>query len=207
MSKINRKIAIFIAFLTLVVVSGLLIKMPVNTNTSAPESQVAGIYIQFKDGISEPEVKDILQNINMTLNYSMEYDTNTTDERYYIIVDKDNWDIRREISKGMKEEKKEWITTSPAHVIRKGDNYVFTVSEQAVQDKKFLAILDKYNIKVKKFTWCEIHFENPDGSRYVIQEKNAKRIKNELEQNENIFTVDFSYIYPPYDPTTKETVL
>ncbi|WP_279385150.1 UPF0228 family protein [Methanosarcina barkeri] len=106
MSKINRKIAIFIAFLTLVVVSGLLIKMPVNTNTSAPESQVAGIYIQFKDGISEPEVKDILQNINMTLNYSMEYDTNTTDERYYIIVDKDNWDIRREISKGMKEEKK-----------------------------------------------------------------------------------------------------
>ncbi len=43
--------------------------------------------------------------------------------------------------------------------------------------KKFLAILDKYNIKVKKFTWCEIHFENPDGSRYVIQEKNAKRIK------------------------------
>ncbi|WP_279385151.1 UPF0228 family protein [Methanosarcina barkeri] len=30
---------------------------------------------------------------------------------------------------------------------------------------------------MKKFTWCEIHFENPDGSRYVIQEKNAKRIK------------------------------
>jgi Uncharacterised protein family (UPF0228). len=103
MSKINKKIAIFAAFLTLVVVAGLLIKIPVNTNTPAPESQVAGIDIQFKDGISEPEVKDILQNIiSMTLNYSMEYDTNTTDERYYIIVDKDNWDIRREISKGMK---------------------------------------------------------------------------------------------------------
>jgi hypothetical protein len=141
MSKINKKIAIFAAFLTLVVVAGLLMKMPVNTYTPAPESQVAGIYIQFKDGISEPEIKDILQNIiNMTLNYSMEYDTNTTDERYYIIVDKDNWDIRREISKGMKEDKKEWITTSPAHVIREGDNYFFTVSEQAVQDKKFLAI-------------------------------------------------------------------
>jgi len=203
MSKINRKIAIFTAFLTLVVVSGLLIKMPVNTNTPAPESQVAGIYIQFKDGISEPEVKDILQNIiGMTLNYSMEYDTNTTDERYYIIVDKDNWDIRCDIRKGMKEEKKEWITTSPAHVIREGDNYVFTVSEQAVQDKKFLAILDKYDTRVKKFTWCEIHFENPNGSRYVIQEKDAIRIKNELNQNENIYTVYFSYIFPPYDPTT-----
>jgi len=177
--------------------------MPVNTNTPAPESQVAGIYIQFKDGISEPEVKDILQNIiGMTLNYSMEYDTNTTDERYYIIVDKDNWDIRCDIRKGMKEEKKEWITTSPAHVIREGDNYVFTVSEQAVQDKKFLAILDKYDTRVKKFTWCEIHFENPNGSRYVIQEKDAIRIKNELNQNENIYTVYFSYIFPPYDPTT-----
>ncbi|WP_279385157.1 hypothetical protein [Methanosarcina barkeri] len=28
------------------------------------------------------------------------------------------------------------MTTSPAHVISEGDNYVFTVSEQAVQDKK-----------------------------------------------------------------------
>jgi hypothetical protein len=207
MSKTNKERAVLIIFLTLLLIAGLLIKMPVNTNTPAPESQVAGIYIQFKDGISEPEVKNILQNINMTLNYSMEYDTNTTDEKYYVIVDKDNWDIRREISKGMKEEKKEWITTSPAHVIREGDNYFFTVSEQAVQDKKFLAILNKYNIKVKQFTWCEIHFENPDGSRYVIQEKDAIRIKNELEQNENIVTVDFSYIYPPYDPTTQETVL
>ncbi|MCC4768312.1 hypothetical protein FXW07_17345 [Methanosarcina sp. DH1] len=202
MSKINKKQAVLIIFLTLLLIVGLLIKMPVNTNTPAPESQVAGIYIQFKDGISEPEVKDILQNISMALNYSMEYDTNTTAERYYIIVDKDNWDIRRDIRKGMTEEKKEWITTSPAHVIREGDNYVFTVSEQAVQDKKFLAILDKYDTRVKKFTWCEIHFENPNGSRYVIQEKDAKRMKNELEQNGNIFTVDFSYIFPPYDPTT-----
>lgn len=202
MSKINKEQAVLIIFLTLLLIVGLLIKMPVNTNTPAPESQVAGIYIQFKDGISEPEVKDILQNISMALNYSMEYDTNTTAERYYIIVDKDNWDIRRDIRKGMTEEKKEWITTSPAHVIREGDNYVFTVSEQAVQDKKFLAILDKYDTRVKKFTWCEIHFENPNGSRYVIQEKDAKRMKNELEQNGNIFTVDFSYIFPPYDPTT-----
>ncbi len=201
MSKINKEQAVLIIFLTLLLIVGLLIKMPVNTNTPAPESQVAGIYIQFKDGISEPEVKDILQNISMALNYSMEYDTNTTAERYYIIVDKDNWDIRRDIRKGMTEEKKEWITTSPAHVIREGDNYVFTVSEQAVQDKKFLAILDKYDTRVKKFTWCEIHFENPNGSRYVIQEKDAKRMKNELEQNGNIFTVDFSYIFPPYDPT------
>jgi hypothetical protein len=197
MSKINREIIIFTAFITLVVVAGLFIKMPVNTNTNtpAPESQVAGMAIQFKDDTSEPEVKAVLQNINMTMNYSMEYDTNTINERYYIMVDKDNWDIRREISKGMKEEKKDWVTSTPSHVIREGDNYIITVSEQAVQDKKFLAILDKYDTRVKKFTWCEIHFENPDGSRYGIPEQDAIRIKNELEKNENIFTVQLSYIY------------
>ena len=131
----------------------------------------------------------------MTMNYSMEYDTTSRGEIYYIMVDKDNWDIRRELSKGMKEEKKDWIISSPAHVIREGDYYVFTVSEQAAQDEKFLAILDKYDIRVKKFTWCDIRFLFNDGPlRYWISEKDAIRIKNELNQNENIFTVQLSYI-------------
>ncbi|MGA9190069.1 MAG: UPF0228 family protein, partial [Methanosarcina sp.] len=64
------------------------------------------------------------------------------------------------------------------------------------QDEKFLAILDKYDIRVKKFTWCEIRFLFNDGPlRYWISEKDAIRIKNELDQNENIFTVQLSYIY------------
>lgn len=75
------------------------------------------MHIQFKDGTSESEVKSILQNINVTGNYIITYDTNTTDERYYIIVDKDNWAIRSELNKAMREEKKEWIIPS-AHVIR-----------------------------------------------------------------------------------------
>jgi hypothetical protein len=186
---------IFTSFLILVVVVGLCIKMPVDTKTPVSELKVAGMTIQFKDGISEPEVKSILQNINMTMNYSMEYTTTTWGERYYIMVDKDNWDIRSELSKGMKEEKKDWILSSPAHVIREGDYYVFTVSEQAIQDEKFLAIVDKYDIGVKKFTWCEIHFRLNDGLKYWIPEKDAIRIKNELDQNENIFTVYPDYIY------------
>ena len=195
MSKINKGIVIFIVILILVVVAGLSIKMPVNTSTPAPEVQVSGMAIQFKDGISEPEIKDILQNINMTMNYSMEYDTTSRGERYYIMVDKDDWDIRRELSKGMKEENKDWIIYSPAHVIREENYYVFAVSEQATQDEKFLAILDKYDIRVKKSTWCEIRFRLNDGLKYWIPEKNAIRIKNELDQNENIFTIELDYIY------------
>ena len=86
MSKINKKIAIFIVFLTLVALGGLLVKVPVeDTKTPDPESQVAGMTIQFKDGISESEVKALLQNYNMTRNYGMTYDTNSP-EKYYIML-------------------------------------------------------------------------------------------------------------------------
>jgi hypothetical protein len=196
MSKINGRIAVFIIFFILVMIAGLFIKTPVNTQTPYSDSQVGGLFIQFKDRVSESEVKSILQNINMTRNYRMEYDTNTTDERYYIMLDKDNWDIRNELNKAMKEEKKDWILSSPSHVIRKGDYYVFAVSEQAIQDEKFLAILNKYDVGVKRFVWCDIRFLNDNGPlTYWIPEEDAIRIKNELEKNENIFTVQLSSIY------------
>jgi hypothetical protein len=198
MSKINKEIAIFIVFLTLVAFWGLFVKVPVeDAKTPDTESQVAGMTIQFKDGISESEVKAILQNYNMTRNYRMTYDTNSP-EKYYIMADKDNWsDIRRELVKEMKEDKKDWTISSPADVTRKGDYYVLPVSEQAIQDEKFLAILDKYDIGVKKFIWCKIRFLYSDGPlTHWIPEEDAIRIKNEIEQNESIFTVQLSYLYP-----------
>ncbi|WP_269430189.1 UPF0228 family protein [Methanosarcina siciliae] len=77
------------------------------------------------------------------------------------------------------------------------------MSGQAIQDEKFLAILDKYDIGVEKFIWCDIRFLYSDGPlTYWISKEDAIRLKNELEQNENIFTIRFDYLYPPYDPTT-----
>jgi phosphoribosylformylglycinamidine (FGAM) synthase PurS component len=197
MSKINKEITIFIVFLTLVALWGLFVKVPVeDTKTPDPESKVGGMAIQFKDGISEPEAKAILQNYNMTRNYRITYDNSS--EKYYIMADKDNWsDIRHELVKEMKENKKDWTISSPAHVIKKRDYYVLPVSEQAIQDEKFLAITDKYDIGVKKFIWCDIRFLYSDGPlTYWIPEENAIEIKNELEQNQNIFTVQLSYLYP-----------
>ncbi|MDY9927702.1 UPF0228 family protein [Methanosarcina sp.] len=197
MSKINKEIIFLIIFFILVMIAGQFIKTPVNTQTPDPDSQVGGMAIQFKDGISESEAKAILQNYNMTRNYRMEYNTNHTEERYYIMVDKDNWsDVRSELVNEMKKDRKIWTTSSPAHVIKKGNYYVLPVSEQATQDEKFLAILDKYNIGVKKFTWYKIRYLYIDGPRtYWTPKEDAIRIKNELEQNENIFAVQLSYIY------------
>lgn len=131
----------------------------------------------------------------MTRNYRMTYDANDTDERYYIVVDKDNWAIRNELNKARSEVNKEWIIPS-AHVIREGNSYILKVSEQAIQDEKFLAILDKYHIEVKRFIWCEIRFLYTDGPlTYWIPKEDAIRIKNEIEQNENVFSVQLDYIY------------
>ncbi|MPN13639.1 hypothetical protein SDC9_160962 [bioreactor metagenome] len=99
----------------------------------------------------------------------MRYDTNTTGERYYIMANKDNWNaIRSELVNEVKEEKKDWIISSPAHVVRKGEYYVFTVSEQATQDEKFLTIMDKYDIGVERFVWCKIRFLYNDGPPNVL---------------------------------------
>lgn len=195
MSKINKELAILIAFLILIVFAGTFMKTPVDTKTPVKELKAAGLFIKFEDGVSESEVKTILGSYNLTMNYSIKYNTHYVEGKYYIILDKDNWDVRREISKEMKEKKKDWIISSPAHVIRKGDNYVFMISEQAVQDESFLAILKKYNIQVNKFVECLVRFEKPDGLRYWIPEGNAIRIKNELEMNESIFSVDIDHIY------------
>jgi hypothetical protein len=195
MGKINGKIAVFIILLILTIIAGL-IKEPVDTKTSVDiEHKVGGMQIRFEEGVSESEVKSILENYNMTTNYSIKYNIDTAVNKHYIVLDKDNWDIRNELNKAMREENKDWIVSSPAQVVRKGDNYVFTVSEQAVNDEKFLAILSKYNIQIKQFVWCYVRFEKSDGSRYWIPEEDAIRIKNELERNENVFTVSIDYIY------------
>ncbi len=196
MSRINKKVAFFIVFLILVIIAGLFVKTPVDTETQVnDELKVGDMYLQFEDGISDSGVQTILESYNLTMNYSIKYNIDHPADKYYIMLDKDNWDIRRELRQKMKEEKKDWITSSPAHVIRKGDDYVFTVSEQAVQDENFLEILDKYDIQVKKSTWCYIRFEKPDGSKYWIPEKDAIRIKSELEKNENIFSIYLDYRY------------
>ncbi|MPM70057.1 hypothetical protein SDC9_117008 [bioreactor metagenome] len=192
MSRINKEVAFFIVFLILVIIVESFVKTPVDTETKVnDELKVGGMYLQFEDGVSDFKVKDVLKDYNLTMNYSIKYNIDYMEDKYYIMLDKGNWDIRNELNKAMKEEKKDWFISSPAHVVRIGDYYVLSVSEQAVQDKNFLEILDKYDIQVKKFTWCYIRFE--DESKNWIPEKDAIRIKSELEKKENILAVYLDY--------------
>jgi hypothetical protein len=151
MSKINSQITIFMVFLMLVLFVGLFIKAPVDTKTlvdtkmsidietSVQGKQLAGFFIEFEEGTTEPEVKAILENYNMTIN-TIDYNSDIMPSRYYMILDRDRIMDKEELVD-------EVNLTGP---VRKGSNYILTLTEQAIQDKNFIAILEKNNLPVKK---------------------------------------------------------
>ena len=89
MSKISKMITVFIVFLILVVLLGLFMKSSIDMLKQTQEPKVGGLGIHFVNGTTEPEVKTILENYNMTVNYTIDYNSNTMRENYYIKVDKD----------------------------------------------------------------------------------------------------------------------
>jgi hypothetical protein len=89
MSKIIKENAIFIVFLIIVGLSGLIIINQINVimQYHYREPQVGGLNIQFENGTSESEVKATLENYKMTVNYTIDYDSDTMLKRDYITVD------------------------------------------------------------------------------------------------------------------------
>jgi Uncharacterised protein family (UPF0228). len=189
MSKINKETAIIIVFLAVVILYGLFTKEPVDTNKQTQKPEVAGFIIQFEDGTTEPEVKAILENYNMILNYSIDCNWDNGGYKYYIKVNKNN--MSDLVKDGLRKDEN-W-TDPVLDPFTKGDFIIYPITEQATHDKNFLTILEKNNLQMKKFVWCLIRFG--DGSSNYIQgknwitEKDATIIKNELEKNEKILTV------------------
>ena len=150
--------------------------MSVNDKTPVKEQQIAGFFIQFEEGTTEPEVKAILKNYNMTIN-TIDYNSDIMSSRYYIILDRNKTiDIEELVD--------EVNLTIP---VKKGSNYIVTVTEQAIHDKNFLAILEKNNLPVKKSVYCYIRLED-ESKNGSIPQKDAYQIANELERNEKVLT-------------------
>ena len=117
----------------------------------------------------------------MTMN-TIEYNSDLQPERYYLVVDADKrTDVRNELRKD-----ENW--TDPIFFdIKKGNHYIITVMEQAIQDKNFLAILEKNNLQVKNSVLCVITLGNE--SKDWIWESDERKIENELNMNEKILTI------------------
>jgi hypothetical protein len=162
--------------------------MTIYTPTVTPESEerkVAGLTIQFMDGISEQEAKAILENYNLA-RYKLDFTVDNMPDNYYIIVDEDEvMDIKSEFGN-----EKDW--TGFTSDVKKGDYYIILVSKQAIQNETFLSMLDKYDLQANKFFYC--HIIITDRPYKGISEERANELKRELEMNENIFTVYFESI-------------
>ena len=79
-------IAIFIVFLIFVIPLVLFTpthvsEMSVETEATVHELQVSGLSIEFEEGITEPEVKNILENYNLTV-YNLDYDVEDMADKY-----------------------------------------------------------------------------------------------------------------------------
>ncbi len=185
MNKIYKEIAVFIVFVTFVVLLGLSINTPVNTKVPMNEPKVCSLEIKFKDRISESEVKGILQNYKMPKNYSIEYMERSKDNNSYIMVGKDKIaDVRN----GLEKDKN---LTGYSFDAKKGDYYIITLSDQIINNENFLAILNKYSLQLKHFIWYRIYFE--DNESRNVMTKNLDKIYHELMKNENILEVGISY--------------
>ncbi|AKB80972.1 hypothetical protein MSBR3_0394 [Methanosarcina barkeri 3] len=190
----DKKLVIILTlFLGLVVLLGIFIKTSANKETVAHKPQVGGFLIEFEDGTTEQEVKSILKNSNMPINYSIDYNSDIMSSRYYIVVNEDKIvNVRDELRK-----KENW--TDPIFSdFKKGDYYIITVTKQAIQDENFLEIMEDNNLQVKKSVLCLVRFG--DGSKdwilgkdYILKDE-AVKIKNELEMNEKVLVVSPDYI-------------
>ncbi|HWQ49372.1 MAG TPA: UPF0228 family protein [Methanosarcina sp.] len=181
MNKGNRKITFFIVFLILIVLIGLFVKMTIFTPTITPhEGNIGGLVVQFRDGITKTEEKNILENCNLTM-YYVDYNSYGMPDKYYIMVDKDKvMDVKGELEKI-----ESW--TNYTQSTEKGNYYIITVPEQTVDNESFINILNKYNLQVKKFVYCHIRFgEHPLSG---ISKEHANKYISKLEANENVFGV------------------
>ncbi len=179
MNKIKKGIAVVIVLLILVVIY-VFIHLPMYQ-----EPKVGGLYIQFENGTTEPEVKTILENYNMTMDYTIYYDSDDMLKRYYISIDQGKkTDIINELRKD-----ENWTY----EVEIKKENYsIILLPEDFTPDEKFFTMLRKNNLPLKKAIVCYIRLG--DGSTSWISEKDATRIKNELETNEKILDVFLAHI-------------
>ncbi|MFZ2500231.1 MAG: UPF0228 family protein [Methanosarcina sp.] len=164
----------------------------VDTKTPIQKPQVCGLFIEFQEGVTEPQVKAILESCNMTRNWIIKYNVDYMGNIYYAKVDEGK---REELNK-----EKNWndpvypeIPEPRLSEIKKGNYHYIIVPEEDLGNEGLLKVMKKYNLQVKKSVVCYILFG--DGSGNYSDPKNwitwtdAARIKNDIETNEKVLIV------------------
>ncbi|MEA1985159.1 MAG: UPF0228 family protein, partial [Euryarchaeota archaeon] len=136
-----------------------------------------GLFVWFEEGVTEPEVRQILGNHDLGTGYKLEYDVDWMGDCYYLMIEKDETLAFKDDLQGVEN----WVESGPD--IAKGDHYIITICEPVIVDKEFLTILDDHDLQLKQSIGCYARF---DGR---IDHSTAKELEKELEENEKILFV------------------
>jgi hypothetical protein len=147
---------------------------PYTINENENEIMAGGLFVEFEEGVTEPEMRQILGDYDLGTEYELNYNTEIS---YYLMVDKtERLPLMYEFAKI-----ENW--TESRYVIAKGDYYIITVSNEVIVDEDFLEILNKHGLQLNQFVQCYVRFD--DDIRY----DSARKLENELEENERIVFV------------------
>lgn len=143
--------------------------------------EIAGLYVGFKEGMNETQAVTIPENYSLIKSYriicNLDYHLA---ERYYIMVENNKKSaVKTELMNA-----ENWIDS--AEDVEKGNYSIIHVWIPLAEDNDFLEILDEQNLHLSEFYWCYIYFDG-EGIDY----ETAKRIQEEMEDNENVLVVYF----------------
>ena len=153
------------------------------------DTKIGGIGVAFEEGITESETVSILGNYDLVNDYEFRYNVDYYANRYYVSVKRDDITLVKNELLQTNHFKHPAAQASDLFVKTKQNRSIIEISRIMREDNEILEILDTHGLQLKDFRWCYIDYEHNDW----VNEKNATRIKNELEENEKILWVFLDY--------------
>lgn len=155
------------------------------------EPYITGIYFAFEQGVTESEVKSILDDYIVPAGYNLKYDITYMRPHFYVVVDRNNVSLVEQ--KLLKTRHYKWSDAQPSGVFikptRNGSHSIIGIEESTVTDSDVLEILGSHNLRLEKFVWCYV------GYTSEAKKWNSTRndIINRVDDKDKILYLFFNY--------------
>lgn len=142
------------------------------------------LVVAFEEKTSESDIKSVFKNYDLMKEYNFSYDVYGFRD-FYISVNADNYSL-------IKKELELIENWRYAGITQKENTYFIVIPKHVTLEKKFKETLENHNISLEKFVWARIDYGR--NIENWIDERNATKIKAELESNEKVLMVEFDYL-------------
>jgi len=139
------------------------------------------IVVAFEEKTSESDIKSVFKNYDLMKEYNFSYAVHRYRD-FYISVNADNYSL-------IKKELEQIENWRYAGITQKENTYFIVIPKYITSEKKFKEILENHNISLEKFVWARIDYGR--NIENWVDERNATKIKAELESNEKVLMVVF----------------